>query len=70
MPPPSAGATSGNYVRFKGLTAPAFTLKAVSQGVEATINGLQIVHVPEPITFSLLAVGLAGLLLAARKRAA
>ena len=66
----AAGATSGNYVRFSGLTAPAFTLNAVSQGVEATINGLQIVHVPEPVTFSFLTAGLAGLLLAARKRAA
>lgn len=64
----ATAATSGNYVRFRGLTAPAFTLNAVSQGVEATINGLQIVHVPEPVTFSFLAVGLAGLLLMARKK--
>jgi hypothetical protein len=45
-----AGAKSGNYVIFRGLTADSFILRTEEQDFRATINGFQIVAAPEPAT--------------------
>jgi hypothetical protein len=54
-----AGA-GGNYLRFENLQGPGFTLSATPlAGSTAAVNGLQIVHTPEPATVGLLSAGLA-----------
>ncbi len=64
---------AGNYMIFSGLNSAAFTLNvqaSVSQGGtnRASINGMQIVAIPEPSTVVLAALGALGLGLAVRRR--
>jgi hypothetical protein len=52
----------GNYLVFRGLTDPDFTLSAVGTTpvggtVRAPINGIQIVSIPEPATAGLWGLG-------------
>ena len=65
----AAGADSGNYIVFTGLTADSFLLRT-AEGAgsppRSPINGFQLVAVPEPSAVGL--VGLAGLGLARRRR--
>jgi len=62
----------GSYLRFRGLTAPSFTLTADASlttpgGTRATIAAIQIVGVPEPATMIiLLSVALSSALLRRR----
>ncbi len=60
-------AGEGNYFVFTGLSADNFILRTEEQTFRATINGFQIVAVPEPTALSLLAAGV-GALLAGRKQ--
>jgi len=63
--------SGGNYVRFKDVTGDAFTLSAAprADGVSsAAVNGIQIMHSPEPATLGLAGFGLA-VLLGGRRRA-
>ena len=54
------GGAGGNYLRFENLQGDGFTLSATPlPGSMAVINGLQIVHTPEPATVGLLAAGMA-----------
>ena len=59
----------GNYVRFDGLKASAFTLTAtpVTGMGQGPINGLQIIALPEPVSLALVGVGLAATLVARRR---
>jgi hypothetical protein len=62
--------SGGNYVRFEDVTGDAFTLSAAprADGVSsATVNGIQIMHAPEPATLGLAGFGLA-MLLRGRRR--
>jgi len=67
---------AGNYMTFRGLTAPSFTLNvqasvSASGTNRAPLNGIQIVPIPEPSSVALLALGaLASLAFLARRRAA
>ena len=65
----AAAATAGNYVRFDGLKASAFTLTAtpVTGMGQGPINGLQIIALPEPVSLALVGVGLAATLVARRR---
>jgi len=63
-----ADATSGNYVRFTGLTTSSFTLTATPISGDGPINAIQIIAAPEPASASLLALGLATAALVARVR--
>jgi hypothetical protein len=59
-------AAEGNYIVFKGLTADSFLLRTEEQTFRATINGFQIVAVPEPASIGLLGLGAIGLLVRRR----
>ncbi len=63
----SSDATAGNYIRFAGLKASAFTLAATPISGDGPINAIQIIGVPEPTSLALLVLGLASAL-AARPR--
>ena len=63
-------ATAGNYVRFDGLKASAFTLTATPISGDGPINAIQFVCVPEPASASLLALGLASVFAARVRRRA
>ena len=56
--------SGGNYLRFGPLADDTFTLTAVPQTgtTSSAINAIQILHVPEPATLVLVAVGLAATL--------
>jgi hypothetical protein len=56
--------SGGNYLRFGPLADDTFTLTAVPQTgtTSSAINAIQILHVPEPATLVLAAVGLAATL--------
>ncbi len=60
--------TNANYVEFTNVTGSSFTLTADPQNFRAEINGIQIVSVPEPASFSLLALSGIGLAMAMRRR--
>lgn len=70
----STGAgVAGNYVRFAGLTSaqvPTDFIIRVSGGTAGfnLINGIQIVEVPEPTSLGIAAIGMVGVLVAARRR--
>ena len=60
-----AGADTGNYLVFTGLTADSFLLRTHEAGgptLRAPINAFQIVAVPEPATLGLVALAATGLL--------
>jgi hypothetical protein len=63
----------GSYLRFRGLTAPSFTLTADASvttpgGFRATVAAIQIVTVPEPATaIILIGAALCGALLRRRR---
>lgn len=61
-----ANAGAGNFIVFSGLTADRFILRTEEQLFRSTINGFQIVAVPEPVTLGALALGAMGVL--ARRR--
>lgn len=61
-------AAAGNYIVFSGLTADRFMLRTEERDYRATINGFQIVAVPEPASIGLFLLAAMGLL--ARRRAA
>jgi hypothetical protein len=61
-------AAAGNYIVFSGLTADRFMLRTEERDYRATINGMQIVAVPEPTSIGLFLLAAMGLL--ARRRAA
>jgi hypothetical protein len=63
----AAGATAGNYVRFDGLKASAFTLTATPISGGGPISAIQIFAAPEPASLALVVLG-AGAALAARAR--
>jgi hypothetical protein len=55
-----AGAKAGNYVVFRGIAADSFILRTEEQDFRATINGFQVVAVPEPASaIGLIIIGLA-----------
>jgi hypothetical protein len=57
----------GNWARFHGLTADVLTVTAVPHdGTKAALNAIQVIHVPEPATLGLAAMGLAAI--AGRRR--
>lgn len=59
----------GNYARFDGLTADVLTVKAWPQvDKRAALNGIQVIHAPEPATAGLVATGLAALVWRRRRR--
>jgi hypothetical protein len=53
-----ANVTAGNYVRFTGQVGSSFTVKAEGvaapdgRSLRAAINGIQIVEIPDPSTFT------------------
>ncbi len=57
---------TGNYIKFSGVTGSSLTIQAESVGNFMSVNGIQIVQVPEPSSTALL--GLGGLALILRRR--
>jgi uncharacterized protein (TIGR03382 family) len=55
----AADATAGNYVRFDGLKASAFTLTATPISGDGPINAIQIIAAPEPASLALAVLGAA-----------
>ena len=53
--------TQGTYVLWEGLTSDAVTVDVRKVSNNVIIPGFQVVAVPEPATFALVAVGLLGL---------
>lgn len=59
----------GNTARFHGLTADVLTVTATPHdGTKAALNGIQLIHTPEPATAGLMAAGLAALVWRRRRR--
>jgi hypothetical protein len=52
----------GNYVRFDGMKASAFTLTATPVSGDGPINAIQIIAAPEPASLALLVLGLSAAL--------
>lgn len=61
-------AAPGNYIVFSGLTADRFMLRTEERDFRATINGMQIVAIPEPASIGFFFMAALGLL--ARRRSA
>jgi hypothetical protein len=58
----------GNYAKFSNITGSSFTLTVGNFGSWSTVNGMQIVEVPEPSTLSLVTLALLGLIGFGRRR--
>jgi hypothetical protein len=59
----------GNWARFDNLSADVLTVTLVPHvGANAAINGIQLIHTPEPATLGLAATGLAALVWRRRRR--
>jgi len=59
----------GNYARFDNLSADVLTVTVTPHvGTNAALNGIQVIHTPEPATAGLMAAGLAALVWRRRRR--